>query len=319
MINDGNFGKFSIQTGLILRDTNFTRKVLLNSEMWHSLTKLQVENLEVIDRRLFRKIFNAHSKTSLEWLYLDSGKLDLSSLIKIRRLMYLWEILNHEKAELINRIYSAQKVSNNVGDWVRLVDTDRSELRLGLSDTQIQGVSKFSFKTFVKKKVTQYFLQNLEAQKSKHSKSKYLSCTKLKMAEYIKCTALSTREKQLLFKLRSRTLDVKQNFPGQHGNPWCSSCFLFQETQGHLLQCPKLVTKLKYLNLNFSKLNENFVYGNISQQQMMVNIYSAVLEVREKLKQDESSNPPLVDEGPMHLANQSQCCNIIVNCNDVLE
>ena len=105
------------------------------------------------------------------------------------------------------------------------------------------------------------------------------------MADYIQCSALSTKEKQLLFKLRSRTLDVKQNFPGQHGNPWCSKCFLFQETQGHLLQCPKLVTKLKYLNLNFSELNENLVYGNSVQQQMMVNIYSAILEVRENLKE----------------------------------
>ena len=60
MLNDGNFGKYEIQTGLILRDTNFASKVLLNSEVWHSLTKMQIENLEIIDRRLVRKILNAH-------------------------------------------------------------------------------------------------------------------------------------------------------------------------------------------------------------------------------------------------------------------
>ena len=36
------------------------------------------------------------------------------------------------------------------------------------------------------------------------------------------------------------------------------------------------------------KVNENLVYGNIKQQQMIVNIYSAVLEIREDLMQEES-------------------------------
>ena len=58
MLNDGNFGKYAIQTGLVLRDTTFTSKVLLNSEVWHSLTKLQIESLEIVDRRLMRNIFN---------------------------------------------------------------------------------------------------------------------------------------------------------------------------------------------------------------------------------------------------------------------
>ena len=117
-----------------------------------------------------RKIFNAHSKTPIEWLYCDAGKLDLSSIIKIRRLMYLWEILNRDKSEMISRVYEAQKVSNSIGDWIRLVEADRLELRLGLTDTEIQGISKFSFKSLVKKKVTQYFLLMLEGRKNKNSK-----------------------------------------------------------------------------------------------------------------------------------------------------
>ena len=171
MISEGNFGKYSIQTGLILRNTNFTSRMLLNSEVWHSLTKVQINNLEIMDRRLLRKILNAHSKTSLEWLYSDTGQLDLNSLIKIRRLMYYWEIPNRDKSELIHRIYTTQKISNSTGDWVRLVEADKKELGIDLTDKQIQEVSKSSFKTYVKKKVTQNFLQHLKYLKSRHSKS----------------------------------------------------------------------------------------------------------------------------------------------------
>ena len=303
MLNDGNFGKFTIQTGLTLRDTNFSSKVLLNSEVWHSLTKIQIASLEIIDRRLMRKIFDAHSKTSLEWLYSDAGKLDLKSLIKIRRLMYLWEILHRDKSELIHRVYRAQRVSNNIGDWVRLIDQDKSELQITLTDDQIQGVSKQSFKTIVKRQVTQNFLQNLEDQKRKHSKLKFMNTKDLKTAEYIKSPAFSTREKRLLFKLRSRTLDVKCNFPGKYGDLKCISCGLLEETQGHLLQCSKISKELQYLSQKVSTVNENFIYGNIQEQQIIVKIYSDILEVREKLKQQEVKLPSI--EGPVHLDTSS--------------
>ena len=59
---------------------------------------------------------------------------------------------------------------------------------------------------------------------------------------------------------------------------------LFQETQGHLLQCPELVKHLNYLKVNFLKLNENFVYGSLHQMKMIVKIYSDIMEIRENLQ-----------------------------------
>ena len=155
--------------------------------------------------------------------------------------MYLWHILSRNDDELICRIYQTQKNSSSVGDWFRLVEADKHELGIDMTDEEIQGVSQEVFKTFVKKKVKISYLHHLNSLKAKHSKSKFLECTDVKIAEYLQDPRLSNRKKQLLFKLRSRTLDVKQNFKNQNQNPWCTSCGLFQETQGHLLQCPPLV------------------------------------------------------------------------------
>ena len=166
-----------------------------------------------------------------------------------------------------------------------------------LTDKQIQGVSKISFKKYVKKKVTQKFLQHLRSLKMKHSKSKFLSCDNLLSADYILSPLFSTKEKELLFKLRSKTLEVKQNFSGQYGSPWCISCGLFPETQSHLLQCPEIVVKLKTINKKWSELNENMIYGNIEEKQLIISIYSEVLQVRENLKEGLSPQA----EGPMHL------------------
>ena len=35
MLSDANFGQFTIQTGLLFRDSTLLSKVLLNSELWH--------------------------------------------------------------------------------------------------------------------------------------------------------------------------------------------------------------------------------------------------------------------------------------------
>ena len=148
----------------------------------------------------------------------------------------------------------------------------------------------------MKKKVTQSFLQHLKYLKSRHSKSKFLSCDKLKVTDYLQSPLFTTKEKELLFKLRSQTLDVKQNFPGQDGSMLCRSCGL-PESQSHILQYPVIVSKLQTINKNYSRVNEGMIYGDIEEQQIIVNIYSEVLLVRKSLEEVVSPQT----EGPMHL------------------
>jgi hypothetical protein len=54
------------------------------------------------------------------------------------------------------------------------------------------------------------------------------------------------------------------------------------------LQCPAIVPQLGYLHGKTSKLNENLVYGNINQQQMIVKIFSDILEVRENVQKEQT-------------------------------
>ena len=298
LIKSVGFGRFDIPTGLLMRETIFGSKMLLNSEVWHGVTKSQIEEMEIIDRNLLRQILSAHSKTAIEWIYIDTGKLKFRYLIKIRRLMYLWHILNRNKCELINRIYEAQKLSNITGDWIKLVEADKEELKIGMNDEEIRNISKDKFKEYVTKKAKIQQLNFLGSLKKKHSKSEFLNCTEVKTAEYLKNPLFNTKQKQLLFKLRSRTLDVKVNFPGQHRDLLCRSCGLYPESQSHILQCPQLVTKVDYLKGNTSRLIENDIYKDIMKQQTIVNIYSDLLEVRENLKTHISL---ISSEGPVHL------------------
>ena len=73
-------------------------------------------------------------------MYADTGRYNLKSLIQITRLMYLWHILSRDDSELIHRIYNTQKVASSTGDWVRMVEADKEELGIGLTDEEIHGV-----------------------------------------------------------------------------------------------------------------------------------------------------------------------------------
>ena len=84
--------------------------------------------------------------------------------------MYLWHILSREENKLINRVYRIQSVCNNNGDWVKLVEADKSEIGISVTNYEVQGVSKDMFKNYVKKKITENHLKYLNSLKRKHSK-----------------------------------------------------------------------------------------------------------------------------------------------------
>ena len=121
--------------------------------------------------------------------------------------------------------------------------------------------------------------------KMKHEKSDYLNSSSFKTAQYLVDEKFSKSEAQLLFKLRSKTLNVKMNFSQMYSDNLCRVCKLFPESQSHLLQCPDILPKLKLLS-NTEKIEEKYIYGDIYKQLKVVKIYLKVLEIREELLED---------------------------------
>ena len=84
--------------------------------------------------------------------------------------MYLWNTLRRDESELTHRVYQTQSIENSVGDWVRMVEEDKKELEIEMTNSEIQGVSEDVFKSYVKKKVKINHLKYLNTLKKKHSK-----------------------------------------------------------------------------------------------------------------------------------------------------
>ena len=122
--------------------------------------------------------------------------------------------------------------------------------------------------------------------KDKLSKLDNLS-TDYSLKDYLTSHRLSIKEKQLLFKLRTRMIDVKANYPNKHkGELFCTLCESNStENQQHVLVCPSLIghsgEQIQYTDI-FSE--------NIEKQIEAVKHWNTILKIREiKLKIKQTS------------------------------
>ena len=95
-----------------------------------------------------------------------------------------------------------------------------------LSISQIRGTTKLKLKKILSQKIKNSAFLYLEALKGRHSKVKNIQYTKLEMATYLKDSKITTDIKQLIFRLRTRMVNVKDNFGTMYGDTSCDLCKL---------------------------------------------------------------------------------------------
>ena len=283
MLNKVSLGHNYFEIAFIMKETMLISKLVSSSEVWYNVSKDQYTKLERIDELYLRRIFNVAISVPKESLYIEAGCIPVKYLIKIRRLMYLWNILHLDKSELLYKFYFAQKLSSDKDDWVLQVRKDALEINLQLSDEEIIKISQEKFREIVKIKTTILAIKSLNEVKLKHSKTENLKLTKISPAEYLSSKNLNLEEIQTLYKLRTRMISVKMNFKSQHKeNIWCETCQLFPETQQHLTVCPVIKEKCSQL-IDYSKMNHQMIFQNISRQEKFAKNYLVLLKSREDI------------------------------------
>ena len=98
-------------------------------------------------------------------------------MVKSLSLLY---IQHTNPSELIIKVYTAQKLSPVVGDWINLLAVDKEQFGIQISDEEVSKISEEKFKSFVKQKSVELTVQYLERLKKKNSKSLNLDVTDMK-------------------------------------------------------------------------------------------------------------------------------------------
>ena len=182
--------------------------------------------------------------------------------------MYLWHILHTDSSELIWKIYQAQKCQSNRGDWFKILNDEKKKYGIEETDEEIGKLSKLKFKKIVEQQIKANAIKYLEDIAKTNSKSSNILNSKFEIREYFSDRRFSKEDVQLLFSLRTKMVEVKQNFKNQYENLNCRICKDKEsvENEEYLLEC-EVLNKEKIKEIKFSDVN-----GDLEKQLAAVKV-----------------------------------------------
>jgi hypothetical protein len=156
-----NLGEFYCETVILLRESVFLNGILTNAEIWYSLTKDEIKELENLDLALLRKVFNVPFSTPTEAYYLELGILSIETTIKKRRLNFFHYLVNRSLEEMLYSFFLTQFYNPTPGDWTEQAKVDFGDFGIPLDFDVLRKKSKESFKMLVKRQAHEYELLRL--------------------------------------------------------------------------------------------------------------------------------------------------------------
>ena len=253
--------------------------LLSSSEVWYGVENNHIEKLEKCDRILLTRLFSVPFSCSYEAVFLETGCLPIRFIIQGRRLMYYWTLLNKSSNELVKKFFEVQKQFASNNDWILQITEDKKALDIDLSEQSIQSMKKHKFKKYIKEKLHAKATQFLFKNKSKHSKSNNLNSFSLQ--DYVSTEKLNTREKKLLFSLRTRSIHVKTNYKTMYKfNMKCFLCENDEDSEKHLLKCPKILENIDNPTEVQNACYENIYSQNLDDQIIVTKIYDKIFKTR---------------------------------------
>ena len=199
-------------------------------------TKAEMKSINRIMENIITRILMVPPTTPKEILYIETGLLDMESTIEKNRINYANRVANTKK-NILGKITK----STNKGSWK--VVTDKISDDLGITEKDKEG-KHHTTKRNTKIKVEKKFQEKLKEAGNKKSKVKFFLNNKGewqtgKRAEYM--DKLNRMDASMIFKARSRMLEVKNNYKKKYRNHMCRLCNNKEEDQTHVLQeCPAL-------------------------------------------------------------------------------
>ena len=166
------------------------------------------------------------------------GCLPIRYIIMTRRIMYLHYLLTQDEDSLLSSFFMAQWENPVSVDWTEQAKMDLENIKLYITLEAIQMISKEEFQKVVKVAIHKAAFIYLNAEKEKRDKVKHAEHRYLKLQPYLCPGKLGVKEAKLLFQLRTRMVDVKENFRNKYPDTMCPVCKgNSKDTQEHVLEC----------------------------------------------------------------------------------
>ena len=283
-------GKYRLEIGLRLRQAMLLNGILFNSEAWHNISENEVKILETVDEYLLRSLVKAHSKTPLEFLYLEAGATPVRFILACRRMIYLQTILKRKDEELTKRIYNAQRESATAGDFYQLVKADYDLIGESLDEEYIESTSINAHKRNIKEKIKNAAFEYLLEKQRKHSKVEDVKYETFAIQKYMTSPLFTNDEVCMLYALRSRAVDCKANYKTNYHKDdlQCKLCGLSVDDQPHILLCDILRKELKSHHVTAGPVEYCDIFKDTHKQKVVTALFIELIKIKKKLETDKN-------------------------------
>ena len=237
------FGKYHFEVAMILRSSMLLSSLLLNSEAWVNLTEKDIRSLEQTDEMLLSKVLECESNTSNIAKYLELGAQPLRFEIMKRKILFLQYILKQDKKSMISQVFQATVNNPLNNDFVKTCEKYLQNLKINLSMEEIENMSTWSFKKLVKEKseiAAFKYLMERKNQPNKQTKIAHIVYDKLQMQHYLLDGNKNTKASKMIFKARTKSLDIKTLKSWKYDDDLCVGCNTSKESIEEILSCDAL-------------------------------------------------------------------------------
>ena len=188
-------------------------------------------------------------------------------------------------------MFEKQCESRTKKDWVSTVIRDLEELGINVNFVDIQQMNKQKWKSITKQYIKEYTFTKLKEKQQKHSKVKDINYSRFEMQDYLAPSNenINKEESLLIFKLRSKMVNLKANYKNLYKTYECSNCNSENETQEHIYNGCKALQKEE---ISYKKEKPDYhqiTSGNILEKQKVARIFMEQMKTRERLMNDKIS------------------------------
>ena len=244
-LHERPYGRHEFKAYKIMREGLLLGGMLTNTDSWINISKKDIEKLEKPDTILMRKILSASGNPSKSFMMPELGIVPVRYVIMKKRLQFLHHILTESTETLIRQVFDVLNEDSRKGDFVYLTNHDKIELEIDLSNEEISSISKWSWKKYLREKVTKAAFKFLIEDNDRKEKTRDIKFYQLQMNEYLFQNE-NTNISQVIFSIRSKTLDLKTWRPWQYKNDLCVKCGKSPETMDHFVSCVAYGKEIEY-------------------------------------------------------------------------
>ena len=234
--NDITLGHFYIKAVLFVYKPIFLSTVLFNSQAWSNITTTQLLQLQTVQLKYFKRTMQVPNSCPNAFTFLELGILPIKYEIHKRQLMFLHHLVNLPPDQPMFQILQRQKQLLFEKNWYNNIVLLLN--RYSLNEMELSVISKSKWKAIVYTAVSAHAFDELRAECRGKTKTFSLRYNKFKCQDYVK--VWKAFDARLMFRIRSKTINCRNNHHSGHEDITCRRCKTSIETQSHIINCPEI-------------------------------------------------------------------------------